>query len=128
MSNNEIEFIFKNENYYRNIIKCFFLESKKPKDNFIEVNNNVHGNSIEKYYLDKFENEEYKKAQNIIKAIEQTKNVLTDRQNLIYNFRYRQMETIESIAFKLHYSNSLIKKELVKIKREFNKQYLLLLI
>lgn len=114
----EINFIFKNEKHYRNIVNYYFLEEHKEVS---EVKSNTFGNSKEYNFIKKIENREYLKAKAITNALDNMQ--LSEIEKRIYNLRYKQNLTVEYIAFNIGYSVASINLYLKKIRNKFKAVY-----
>ncbi|MBF0747299.1 hypothetical protein IR145_09715 [Streptococcus danieliae] len=116
----ELDAILKNEKYYRNIINVHFNESASIDD--LGVQNNSYGNSKERALVKKIEDKRYKRALQIVKAIDDFMESASELKIMIFEYKYRQRLYVSQIAWRTHYGTTKIKKEIREIRHYFKER------
>lgn len=119
LTTKDLETILKNEMYYKNILNTHFLEKNNIES--LGVQNNTFGNSFENSLLKDIENDLYNRAYIYIKSINETYNILSERQKIVYEYRFRYKFTVEVISFKINYSTDTIWRDIRLIKKFLKK-------
>lgn len=113
----ELDAILKNEKYYRNIINVHFNESASIDD--LGVQNNSYGNSKERALVKKIEDKRYKRALQIVKAIDDFMESASELKIMIFEYKYRQRLYVSQIAWRTHYSERSVRSKLREIRIHF---------
>lgn len=115
----ELDFILKNEKYYRQFVTMYHQEQGISDD--LGVQNNSFGNTNEKKMIKMLEDPEYKKATKIVNAIDDFLENYSEIYIFIFRYKYRQGLSIPQIARKINYSESTVKKRIKRIRIHFKK-------
>lgn len=115
LKNIDINFILKNEQHYRNIIRLHLLERNNNIDD-LGIKKTKSSNTKDKEFINKLEDKRYLQAKVYINAIDKFINTATETEVLVYELKFKHRYTIQQLAFRCCYSRSSIYNILKNIR------------